>query len=157
MTFVVLITASREWKGPHHRTLMEIALLQTWREAGQPHGFTVRHGAAKGGDTLAEEISLRRGWKTDRHPVHPTTWRTLGKRAGFVRNEHMVNLGADVCLAFILHCTQPGCHRPQPHGTHGATGCAKLTLKTGIPTEVYRACRDNCPCVNELPPGVNNG
>lgn len=148
MTFVALITASRDWERPEHRKIMTAVLLNARKLAGSKD-FVVRHGAARGGDQMAEEIAQQQHWRTDPHPVHPTTWRTLGKRAGFVRNEHMVNLGADICLAFILHCTQRGCRRPQPHGSHGASGCARLALRAGIPLQPWWVCPRDCACLKD--------
>jgi hypothetical protein len=51
----------------------------------------------------------------------------------------MVNLGADIALAFIGPCIKPRCPRPQPHGSHGASGCADLAEATGIPTRRFTA------------------
>ena len=45
----------------------------------------------------------------------------------------MVTLGAGLCLAWIMPCVKPYCRRPDPHGSHGATHCADLAGKAGIP------------------------
>lgn len=62
------------------------------------------------------------------------TWRRLGSRAGLVRNAEMVKAGADVCLAFLCPCTAAKCTRPEFHYSHGASHCAELAERAGIPT-----------------------
>jgi hypothetical protein len=56
---------------------------------------------------------------------HPAPWKELGKAAGNVRNSHMVNLGADVCLAF-----------PGP-GSKGTIDCLNKAREAGIETFVF--------------------
>lgn len=66
---------------------------------------------------------------------HPTEdfgpWPGAGPR----RNAYMASLGADLCLAFLGPCTSPRCRRSEPHPSHGASGCARLAEKAGIPTQ----------------------
>jgi hypothetical protein len=42
-----------------------------------------------------------------------------------MRNQHMVSLGADLCLAFIAN------------NSPGATGCMKMAHRAGIPVELH--------------------
>lgn len=136
MPYTVLVTGSREWR---HPILLEGILVAAYAKAGKPENFTVRHGAARGVDTLADNVAGRHRWKRDVHPVTPLAWKTMGKRAGPLRNQHMVNLGADLCLAFIRD------HSP------GATGCARLAEAADIPTRRYFDC--SCHSLHGDPTG----
>ena len=55
----------------------------------------------------------------------PGNW-SVCPMAGFYRNEHMVSLGADVCLAFIHN------------GSRGATQCVEVAKKAGIEVVTFR-------------------
>ncbi|QFG10437.1 DprA-like DNA processing chain A [Mycobacterium phage Anthony] len=94
----ILITGSREWEG---RTTVWSALNQELIEFGR---LTIVHGAARGADDIADRWAW--GARQDGYQVeierYPADWNTLGKRAGTIRNQEMVDLGADVCHAFPL-------------------------------------------------------
>jgi hypothetical protein len=113
MTRRILVTGSRTWTAA--------ALLRTtlahWRQ--KYPGAVLVHGACRGADLIAAGIWL--GWHL---PVesHPADWTQHGRAAGFVRNQHMVTLGADVCLAFI-----------RDH-SRGAEHTAALAAAADIPT-----------------------
>lgn len=94
------------------------------------------HGAAPGADTLVAEY-----WEVYRlGPVHafPANWEALGRRAGNVRNAHMVGLMPDRVVAFPWTSRSPG--------TYDALARAR---DAGIPTSVYP--------VTEICPVVRNG
>jgi len=119
----ILVTGSREWDNTAtiHAVLDELL-------AG-PHDQLpiLVHGAARGADTIAADH-----WKSFGLPdePHPANWNRYPKRsAGHIRNAQMVQLGADLCLAFILN------------NSRGATGCAALAKAAGIPTTIYRETR----------------
>lgn len=57
--------------------------------------ITIISGAARGADTLGEQYAKERGFKIDSHPAD---W-SLGKRAGYVRNEEMAKV-AHALIAF---------------------------------------------------------
>ena len=82
----------------------------------------------KGGVDLAAqrwaEVALRRGWNVV-NEGHPADWDTYGKRAGNLRNTEMVELGANICLAF-----------PGP-ASSGTWDCLIKAAKAGIPVKIY--------------------
>jgi hypothetical protein len=84
---------------------------------------TVVHGdCPTGADYLAHEWCIRQGVHTE---PHPADWARYGKSAGPMRNQEMVNAGADVCLAFILN------------ESRGATHCMRRALAAGIPVVAH--------------------
>lgn len=119
MSLRILVTGSRSWtdKAAIERALGDA--LATYTTIGKP---VLIHGAAAGADMLAHET-----WEQ---------WR-IGGMSGFLgpierypagdfpnpraRNQHMVDLGATVCLAFA-------------HTWASGTGmCARMARRAGIP------------------------
>jgi Ni,Fe-hydrogenase III small subunit len=63
-----------------------------------PESSTVVHGGCPtGADIIADRIARAMGHVPE---VHPAEWHVHGNAAGPIRNQAMVDLGADVCLAF---------------------------------------------------------
>ena len=91
----ILITGSRDWED---RMSIDWALWEVAEEAGDEE-ITVVHGGATGADTIAGERAAAYGWNVE---VHSAEWDKHGKAAGPIRNQKMVDLGADICLAFPL-------------------------------------------------------
>jgi hypothetical protein len=116
----ILVTGSRTWidNGIIARELDAI-----WSATDEI--ITIVHGACpRGADAQANR------WAEDtrmgvRNEPHPAAWDKHGKAAGFRRNAEMVAAGADVCLAFIKD------------GSRGATHCADLAEKAGIPVRRF--------------------
>jgi hypothetical protein len=130
----ILITGSRGWTD---EGAINGALWLAWHDLGGSKGVvTLVSGACPdGADALCEKVWAEYAPK---QPIerHPADW-SQGRSAGFKRNAEMVDLGADLCLAFIADCTSPRCDKPGPHPSHGATHTADLAEKAGIKTRRY--------------------
>lgn len=145
----VLVTGSRSWKRDtlttDGRTLDNILDEAAVDAAHKGYaGLLLVHGGARGADLIADgwyRNRAHRGWPVDveRHPVSGADWATRGNRAGYERNAAMVEAGADICLAFVAQCQSPRCHRPQPHGSHGAIQCAELAEGAEIHVQRFEA------------------
>lgn len=130
----ILVTGSRDWQD---QQAVCNALADVVRALPADREITVIHGACpNGADRIADAWARwhqNRGQAFDieEHPARAFgPWPACGPR----RNAHMVKLGADACFAFIGPCTSPRCRRIDPHGSHGASGCADLAEAAGIPT-----------------------
>lgn len=103
----VLVTGSRQWTDD----AVIYRALAAERNPGQP--ITLVHGAAIGADEIAAYWADEFGWQIEPH-----------KAADFpsprARNLHMVNLGADVCLAFAARWAS------------GTGMCARMARRAGI-------------------------
>lgn len=118
MTARILITGSRMLTDRDF-DLVRDAIAKAVSDLGDA---VVVHGNAQGADRLADRAARSLGLKTEPHSAR---WRTEGKAAGPLRNQRMVNLGADVCLAF-------------PVGeSRGTRDCMRRAEEAGIPVRVY--------------------
>jgi YspA, cpYpsA-related SLOG family len=116
----LLLTGSQGWT---EGGLIEIAMLvevgdTPWHEVLVVHG-----GCKKGADKIVDEIARRRGWG---RLIMPADWAHYGNAAGQIRNERMVKMGADVCIAFIREKSP------------GASTTARKADRAGIRTVVWR-------------------
>ncbi len=137
----VLVTGSRTWKNAS----FIYAKLQHCADTAVEMGvrLTIVHGGCRtGADGIAHGWAMSAPVTVEVHParwtaecratcssVHRRTDRhnqTVCPQAGFYRNEEMVALGADLCLAFI------------DDGSSGASNCARLAQKAGIETLLFR-------------------
>jgi len=125
----VLVTGSRDWPTP--ATVWNA--LNNCRHEGLLAGrhLVVVHGACpNGADAHASrwcETATQFAVDGVTEEAHPANWQLNGKRAGFIRNQLMVNLGADVCVAFIRN------------GSRGASHTALIAEEAGIPTRRFTA------------------
>lgn len=141
----VLITGSRSWPDPR---LLEDTLLDIWHDATQNGhaGILVVHGGAAGADTLAHRWAKNHephGVTPEKHaadwegpcapdcqPGHRKRRRdgtTYCPTAGHRRNQHMVDLGADLCLAF------------HHNGSTGTADAIRRAQAAGIPVRTITA------------------
>jgi hypothetical protein len=117
----ILVTGSREW--PSEDVIID-ALRDAvmFRQRGEGHVLV--HGAARGADMLAYRFARHAtGWTAE---AHPAMWNLYGPAAGPIRNQAMVDLGADLCLAFLFN------------NSTGTKDCISKAQYAGIPTAVYR-------------------
>ena len=115
----LLITGSRDWPESRRQIIAE-ALRDARRNLGNE--TVLVHGAATGADSIAAWIWAK--WKLAVE-AHPAEWEKHGKSAGPIRNQHMVSLGANLCLAF-----------PLPH-SRGTWDCVRRAQKANIPVLVF--------------------
>lgn len=116
----VVWTASRDWPDDLVGVADRIGDL-LWTH----HGRRVRlaHGAARGGDQLAEEQIARYRWQPGRYPVSRREWATVGGWAGHQRNARMLEAEQPDLVIALIH-----------RRSRGATGCRDNALARGIPT-----------------------
>lgn len=98
--------------------------------------MTLVHGACpmrnrRSADAIAAYYALRWNWTVE---PHPADWK-VGKQAGHWRNQHMVNLGADLLLAFF----QAGAPNK------GTRDCVDRAIAAGL-TEIR--------CYGDVPPDL---
>lgn len=121
----ILITGSRHWND-----LAWIERELNWAAViFGDDAILVSGNCPTGADRMCEEF-----WEkhiqgvVERHPANWDVYRVeKGQKnpAGFIRNKEMVNLGADICIAFILNSSA------------GATHTVDLAKKAGIRTVVH--------------------
>jgi len=116
----VLVTASRQWRD---RQRMRAALLAVQQRFGAPAAaMGIVHGAARGGDQLADDIARGLGWATDPVSCTAQEWACYGRSAGHRRNARMISRRAYVgCVAFPLGLSA------------GTRGCMVAAADAGIP------------------------
>jgi hypothetical protein len=118
----VLITMSRTWLDvPAVWTDLDRRL-----EASIDKDFVVVHGGAKPEKQFIEAWVATRSLLGAISEEHLADWTTHGRKAGILRNIYMVNLGADLCLAYIRN------------NSRGATHCATTAHMRGIETRITR-------------------
>lgn len=139
----ILVTGSREWA-----SYLDVynAIRLYAAEASKDSDVTIVHGGARGADSFAGQVAQDLGMIEE---AHPANWDSCGPdcnrshmrtryngelycpRSGFVRNAEMVNLGADICLAFYKGASK------------GTDMCAKLADKAGIKVHKFMDNRED--------------
>jgi hypothetical protein len=113
----ILITGSRDW---NDYEVIERAILDVVGNTTGP--VMIVHGAARGADTIAGEIAKKHAFSVE---THPALWNKHGKAAGPIRNQEMVDTGADVVLAFLLP------------GSVGTKDCIRRAKAAGLLVIIY--------------------
>lgn len=116
----ILVTGSRKWDDV---VLLCQALEDVWQLYGDQ--LVIVHGhCPTGADHLADLWAVAKGLRVERHPAD---WERHGKAAGPLRNQEMVDLGADLCLAFLA---------PDSRGTKD---CVRRASVAGIPVHSFHS------------------
>lgn len=103
--------------------VIEFGLYRAWDELGQPQDTVLVSGACpRGADHMAEIVWYRQGMHVERHPA---LWKVHGRKAGMLRNQFMVDKGADICVAFMRD------------NSAGTSHCIKAAVEAGIPVRLY--------------------
>jgi hypothetical protein len=110
--FRILVTGSRTWRWPK----IIYAALAHW---SRPHAdaVVIEGRCPKGADHHARFWCARHNFTAESHPA---AWNGHDKSMGHQRNQHMVDLGADVCLEF------------NHNNSDGAKGCGKMAARKKI-------------------------
>lgn len=129
----VIVTGSQDWTD---EALIRKVLKAVWIWA-PPGTLLVSGGCPRGADRLAESAWRALGGEVERHRPR---WDLYGDAAGFRRSEHMVLLGASLCVAFGVPCRRASCAGKPPdpewpfHVTHGTGHCSLFAAGHGIRT-----------------------
>jgi hypothetical protein len=129
----ILITGSRDWSD--YATFMRgvtVGIDTVIAQKPDDKHITIVHGGAKGADTMSEtyvshvsSYLAQKGYQINTE-VHKADWATQQKAAGPIRNQKMVDLGADVTVAFMHE------------GSRGTADCVARCQKAGIPVLLYK-------------------
>ncbi len=121
----VLVAGSRVWEDSRMIFGDLDALL-----GRHPEGLTLVHGGCRrGADQIAHAWCVRhRDLVVEEiHPVTAEEWERLGSRAGPLRNQRMVDLGADMMIAWVRGLSS------------GTKGCIRMAQDMGIPVRMRQA------------------
>lgn len=110
----VLVCGGRNWKDGR----MILGRLERL-----PKDTIIIHGGCRGADTIAGECAKTLGFSTW---VFEAKWEQLGKAAGPIRNQAMLDAGPDLVIAFHDH----------PEKSTGTADMVKRARKVGTPVEV---------------------
>jgi len=122
-----------------------MALEKLWSEVRETHEkMIVVHGNCPTGADIMAKVWAEYHPDGDRvtQEGHDASWHLHGYKAGPIRNQAMVDKGADRCLAFLGPCTSKRCRKTYVHPSHGADGCAKMARAAEIPTDPYETWRE---------------
>lgn len=98
--FNVVICGSREFS--NYELLKEKCDYFLSRKIGNGDKIVIISGGARGADSLAEKYANEKGFELK---VISAQWDKYGKRAGFIRNNKMAELG-NACIAFFTETSE---------------------------------------------------
>jgi len=116
----ILITGGRNWN--NYKQIKQAIAFTLLVNGSDPAEVTLIHGNARGADLLGAEAAEGLGLNIE---VHPARWDIYGRGAGPIRNQEMVDSGADLCLAFLMP------------GSTGTADCIRRARKAGIPVIIH--------------------
>ena len=114
------MTGSREWT--NYQLVADT--LGAWIDEHDPDGTaTLVYGDCQTG----ADRQARSFWLTAGGPIetHPANWQRYGKVAGPLRNQEMVDAGADKCIAFFKRGA----------ANRGTADCVARARAAGIPVQ----------------------
>ena len=114
---IVLVTGSREMV--NYKYLESI--LNRYSIGG------IVHGDAHGADTLAQEWADLNDVLTARHPVTGEQWKRIGKSAGVLRNQAMLDQHPTISLVIAFPVV----------GSRGTADMIRRATKAGIDTHIF--------------------
>lgn len=118
----ILVTGSRNWTD-HRAVTLELESYRLLSD-GPGEGLVIVHGACPTGADAIAGLWARETIGVTEEP-HPADWLLHGKAAGPKRNQEMVDLGADLCLAFPMA------------DSRGTQDCMRRALAAHIPLRTY--------------------
>ncbi|WP_311245439.1 MULTISPECIES: SLOG family protein [unclassified Microbacterium] len=138
----ILMTGSRDWSDAQASTdALNAGLALIGNGPAR-----LRHGAARGADTLVAAAAAELGFDIEAVPaqwnVHTEKCPEWDRRnatcklAGHRRNSAMIAAGADLCLAFPTHGIQLAPGEDPKNTSRGTWDCATKAKEAGIPTLV---------------------
>lgn len=113
------VTISRDWDD-YDAVVTALSDATRHLRSGR---ITLVHGASQM-DWFIAGVAYMLGMTLE---AHHADWEAFGRKAGPIRNQEMVDSGADLWLAFIKG------------NSRGASGCAALAEQAGIPVRRHTA------------------
>ena len=112
----VLVSGDRDWDDPE-AIRRELSKL--------PSDTIIIHGAARGADSLADDVAKELGFERD---PYPALWEKYYKAAGPIRNQQMIDEGKpDLILAF----------HPNIQESKGTKDMIKRAVSHSIPFQIF--------------------
>lgn len=99
----VIVTGSRDWSDWEK---LYAALMDEYRGWTCTSMTIVHGGCSTGADAFAEQAAKLNAKLSVKSEIYEADWSQYGKAAGPIRNQRMVDDGADIVLAFPLESSK---------------------------------------------------